>query len=176
MFYISFNIMQVILRHWRYEWKILYNEVQSKVWIFSHVVIQYKPPHDKINKVACAHREDSDQCEHPPSLISLRCPYEGSLQKVYIHYNSFIINFIFSCRQCFEIYIFTDNILVHILTIGKIINYLVTTLLMSTHNKCFYGKNKKSILHEYSLFLKLWQYILNPCPAEPGYTLLLQTM
>ena len=38
-----------------------------------------EPPHDKTNKMACAPREDSDQPGHPPSLISLRCPHEESL-------------------------------------------------------------------------------------------------
>ena len=31
--------------------------------------LQYDPPHDKTNKVACAPSEDSDQPGHPPSLI-----------------------------------------------------------------------------------------------------------
>ena len=38
-----------------------------------------EPPHDKTNKMACAPSEDSDQPGHLPSLISLRCPHEGSL-------------------------------------------------------------------------------------------------
>ena len=38
-----------------------------------------EPPHDKTNKMACAPSEDSDQPGHPPSLISLRCPHEGTL-------------------------------------------------------------------------------------------------
>ena len=29
----------------------------------------FEPPHDKTNKMACAHSEDSDQPGHPPSLI-----------------------------------------------------------------------------------------------------------
>ena len=38
-----------------------------------------EPPHDKTNKLACAPSEDSDQPGHPPSLISLHCPHEDSL-------------------------------------------------------------------------------------------------
>ena len=33
------------------------------------VYLAFEPPHDKINKVACAPSEDSDQPGHPPSLI-----------------------------------------------------------------------------------------------------------
>ena len=41
---------------------------------------QYKPSHDKTNKMACAPSEDSDQPGHPPSLIKgLRCPHEEIL-------------------------------------------------------------------------------------------------
>ena len=32
-----------------------------------------EPPHDKINKMACASSEDSDQPRHPPSLIRVFC-------------------------------------------------------------------------------------------------------
>ena len=35
--------------------------------------------HDKTNKMICAPSEDTDQPGHPPSLISLRCPHEGTL-------------------------------------------------------------------------------------------------
>ena len=38
-----------------------------------------EPPHDKTNKMACAPSEDSAQRGHLSSLISLRCPYEESL-------------------------------------------------------------------------------------------------
>ena len=38
-----------------------------------------EPPHDKTNKMACAPSKDSDQPGHPPSPISLRCPYGESL-------------------------------------------------------------------------------------------------
>ena len=39
----------------------------------------YEPPHDKTNKMACAPSEDTDQPGHPPSLNSLRCPHDESL-------------------------------------------------------------------------------------------------
>ena len=39
----------------------------------------YEPAHDKTYKMAYAPSKDSDQPRHPPSLISLRCPYEESL-------------------------------------------------------------------------------------------------
>ena len=39
----------------------------------------FEPQHDKTNKVACAPSEDSDQPGHPPSLISLCCPHEETL-------------------------------------------------------------------------------------------------
>ena len=42
----------------------------------SHI---FEPPHDKTSKMACAPSEDSDRPGHPPSLISLRCPHEESL-------------------------------------------------------------------------------------------------
>ena len=35
--------------------------------------------HDKTNKMTCSPNEDSCQPGHPPSLISLRCPSDGSL-------------------------------------------------------------------------------------------------
>ena len=35
-----------------------------------------EPQHDKTNKIACAPSEDSDQRGHPPSLTSLRYPYD----------------------------------------------------------------------------------------------------
>ena len=44
-----------------------------------HTALTFEPPHDKTNKMACAPSEDSDQPGYPPSLISLRCPHEGSL-------------------------------------------------------------------------------------------------
>ena len=34
-------------------------------------IIQIEPPQDKINKLACAPIEDSDQPWHPPSMISV---------------------------------------------------------------------------------------------------------
>ena len=37
----------------------------------------YEPPHDKINKMAYAPSEVSDQPGHPHSLISLRCALDG---------------------------------------------------------------------------------------------------
>ena len=39
----------------------------------------YEPPHNKTNKMTFAHSEDSDQPGHLPSLISLRCPHEETL-------------------------------------------------------------------------------------------------
>ena len=39
----------------------------------------YEPAHDKTNKMACAPCENSDQPGHQPSLISLHCPDEESL-------------------------------------------------------------------------------------------------
>ena len=39
----------------------------------------YEPPHDKTNKMICASSEDSDQPGYPPSLISLRCLHEETL-------------------------------------------------------------------------------------------------
>ena len=42
-------------------------------------VFTFEPRHDKPNKMACAHSEDSDQPGHPPSLVSLRCPHEETL-------------------------------------------------------------------------------------------------
>ena len=38
--------------------------------------LPFEPPYDKTNKMSCAPSEDSDQPGHPPSLTSLRCPYE----------------------------------------------------------------------------------------------------
>ena len=43
-------------------WKI------TVIWLFTWLTY-YEPPHDKINKMACAPSEDSDQPGHPPSLI-----------------------------------------------------------------------------------------------------------
>ena len=43
-----------------------------------NLTLTYEPHRDKANKMACAPSEDSDQPGHPPSLISLRCPYEES--------------------------------------------------------------------------------------------------
>ena len=45
-------------------------------------------PYDKTNKMACAPSEDSDQPGHPPSLISLRCPHEGTLGSVPIEHTA----------------------------------------------------------------------------------------
>ena len=45
----------------------------------NHYTHTNEPPHDKTNKMACAPNEDSDQPGHQPSLISLRCPHEESL-------------------------------------------------------------------------------------------------
>ena len=44
-------------------------------------------------------------------------------------------------------------------------------LLMSNHNLCFHEENMLCKSSEAPLFS-----VLNPCPAEPGYTLPLQTM
>ena len=34
-------------------------------------LLEFDPPHDKTNKMTCAHSEDSDQPVHPPSLITV---------------------------------------------------------------------------------------------------------
>ena len=39
----------------------------------------FEPFHDKTNKMTCATSKDSDQLGHPPSLISLHCPLDESL-------------------------------------------------------------------------------------------------
>ena len=38
-----------------------------------------EPNHTKTNKMNCAPSEDSDQAEHPFSLISLHCPHKEAL-------------------------------------------------------------------------------------------------
>ena len=38
-----------------------------------------QPPQDKTNEMTFATSEDSDQPGHPPSLIRVRCPHEGTL-------------------------------------------------------------------------------------------------
>ena len=38
-----------------------------------------EPQNDKTNKMTSTLSEDTDQSEHPPSLISLRCPHEETL-------------------------------------------------------------------------------------------------
>ena len=43
-----------------------------------------EPPHDKTNKNDCAPSNDSDQPGLRPSLISLRCPHEESLQSFHL--------------------------------------------------------------------------------------------
>ena len=53
-------------------------------WWWFHIPVNTikdisEPPHDKTNKMTCAHSEDSDQPGHPPSLISLRCSHEEAL-------------------------------------------------------------------------------------------------
>ena len=40
----------------------------------------FEPQHDKTNNVACAPSEDSDQPGLPPSLIILRCAFNGQLR------------------------------------------------------------------------------------------------
>ena len=42
-------------------------------------LLRYEPPHDKTKNVAFAPSEDTDQPGQPPSLFSLRCPHEESL-------------------------------------------------------------------------------------------------
>ena len=42
--------------------------------------LKFESPHDKINKMACAPSEDSDQPGHLPSLISLHCVLNGQLK------------------------------------------------------------------------------------------------
>ena len=39
----------------------------------------FEPEHDKTIKMTRAPSEDSEQSEHPPSLISLRCPPKEGL-------------------------------------------------------------------------------------------------
>ena len=45
-------------------------------YFYSFKVTANEPHHDKTNKMACAHSEDSDQPGHPQSHQSLRCPLE----------------------------------------------------------------------------------------------------
>ena len=52
-------------------WDNLYNTTWN-----THL---FEPHHDKTNKMACAPSEDSDQPWHPPSLISLHCLHDESL-------------------------------------------------------------------------------------------------
>ena len=40
-------------------------------WKTLELIILTEPAHDKINKMACASSEDSDQPGHPPSLIRI---------------------------------------------------------------------------------------------------------
>ena len=54
---------------------------------------------------------------------------------------------------------------------------LTEALLMSTHNISFCAVIRK-INSQYILLLEMWDVsiLLNPSPAEPGYTLVLQTV
>ena len=49
---------------------------QQQKTMFLLVKTIIEPPHGKANKMASMLSEDSDQPEHPPSLISLLCPHE----------------------------------------------------------------------------------------------------
>ena len=49
------------------------------VHCYSTITIDLSRLMKKINKMACASSEDSDQPLHPPSLISLRRPHEESV-------------------------------------------------------------------------------------------------
>ena len=44
-----------------------------------HGLLLYEPLYDQTNKMTSAPSEDSDQPGHPPSLISLRCSQEETL-------------------------------------------------------------------------------------------------
>ena len=59
--------------HWHIQY-IKNEKLMNIVYIFAS-----EPQHDKTNKMACAHSEDSDQPGHLPSLMSLRCLHEESL-------------------------------------------------------------------------------------------------
>ena len=52
-------------------------ETGGKMGIPQDIYIKIEPPHDKTNEMAYAPSEDSDQPEHLPSLISLRCALNG---------------------------------------------------------------------------------------------------
>ena len=52
--------------------------VKTNPWIQTKIIFlnnckypKNEPPHDKTNKMTCAHSEDSDQPGHPPSLITV---------------------------------------------------------------------------------------------------------
>ena len=57
----------------------MHQSLNSLCSLIISVFTCYEPPRDKTNKMECAPSEDSDQPWHPPSLISLRCPREESL-------------------------------------------------------------------------------------------------
>ena len=59
----------------------------------------YEPPHDKINKIACAPSEDSDQPGHPPSLITA----QADLSLRWAH-----MPFCWFCHEAAHIYLFPD--------------------------------------------------------------------
>ena len=42
--------------------------------------LTFEPPYDKANKMTRAHSEDSDQPEHPSSLIRVRLPHPTPLE------------------------------------------------------------------------------------------------
>ena len=60
-----------------YDWKVVESEVKPEQtttttfwsWFRYRMYNKNELPHDKTNKKACAHSEDSDQSGHPPSLI-----------------------------------------------------------------------------------------------------------
>ena len=55
--------------------QIRYNDICNGFW--SGFNMKVEPRHDKTIKMICAPSEDSDQPEHPPSLISQSCPPEA---------------------------------------------------------------------------------------------------
>ena len=72
-----------VVRIWHkqvFSWRGSNKECTKLKWFtVSNVYRKYEPQNDKTNKMTCAPSKDSDQPGHSPSLISLHCPHEETL-------------------------------------------------------------------------------------------------
>ena len=48
------------------------------IWVKLRILAIIEPQHHKASKMTSAPSDNSDQHGHPPSLISLRCPFEAT--------------------------------------------------------------------------------------------------